>query len=107
MASSEIDVEPRPASPYKIYQGEGSDFDDVEDPEANDVALVDIPPWTPIEIFVTELAGVAVIILIITLAISANPFVMVTGVLGSVEGYCFRVDYPTLRSCLSRPHHRD
>jgi len=77
-----MDVEQAQNSPYMIHQGEGSlRANDEEDPEANDVYLEDIPPWTPLEIAVTGFAGITMIIAIITLAISANPLVLVTGIL--------------------------
>jgi len=69
----------------KVHDGEAL-FDDVEDlnPEANDVVLQDIPSWTPLEIIVTGLAGATVVISIIALVLSSNPFVLATGILGII-----------------------
>lgn len=53
-----------------------------DDPEADDVLLGDVPPWTPIEISVSALAGVTVVTAIAALLISSNPIVVATSVIG-------------------------
>jgi len=61
---------------------DGSILTGQDDPEANDVILGDIPPWTTSEIFVTAMATVTTATAMVTMAISANPFVLISGAVG-------------------------
>jgi len=61
---------------------DGSILTGQDDPEANDVILGDIPPWTTSEIFVTAMATVTTATAMVSMAISANPFVLISGAVG-------------------------
>lgn len=77
-----MDVEP--GQDVKVHDGEAEAVSDgyKDNPEANDVILEDIPPWTRLEMAVAGLAGVTVVISIVALVISSNLFVLATGILG-------------------------